>query len=143
MVDAFPNLFMISGPQSPFANIPVVIDNCVKWIGAVIDHARRQGVASVEATSAAADAWCERIQMLFDATVLSTDEKTINWYCGTNIPGKKRSVGFYFGGAGAYFQELQDSIQQGFPGFAFSGKLAAHAPPGASAGSAPRTARVS
>lgn len=33
---------------------------------------------------------------------------------GANIPGKARKVQFYFGGAGAYFQELQNCVDSGF-----------------------------
>jgi hypothetical protein len=31
----YPNMFMISGPQSPFANLPIVLDNTADWIGKV------------------------------------------------------------------------------------------------------------
>ncbi|MEA2625749.1 MAG: hypothetical protein QOD06_1794, partial [Candidatus Binatota bacterium] len=44
-VDDFPNLFMICGPQSPFANIPVVIDGIVDWIGQAIRHLRENRLA--------------------------------------------------------------------------------------------------
>lgn len=31
-VEGYPNLFMISGPQSPFANLPIVLDNTAGWV---------------------------------------------------------------------------------------------------------------
>ena len=49
-VDDFPNLFMICGPQSPFANIPVVIDGIVEWIGRAIRHLRDNRLDTMEAT---------------------------------------------------------------------------------------------
>lgn len=32
MVEKFPNMFMMAGPQIPFANFPVVLDNTADWI---------------------------------------------------------------------------------------------------------------
>ena len=37
-VDGFPNMFLVTGPQSPFGNVPVMIENEVRWIGAAIEH---------------------------------------------------------------------------------------------------------
>ena len=45
-VDGFPNFFMVLGPQSPFANIPVVIDGMVDWIGKAIRHMRENDVST-------------------------------------------------------------------------------------------------
>jgi hypothetical protein len=36
---------------------------------------------------------------------------------GTNIPGKKRCLRFYFGGLEKYRQELDDCIRNGYTGF--------------------------
>ncbi len=119
-IDGFPNLFMISGPQTPFANIPVVIDACVTWIGDVIKHLRSGGFHSIEATPSAVEAWNRHIQELLDATILGAGADVGSWYMGANIPGKKRHVLFYFGGAGAYFQEIQQSIDNHLEGFVLS-----------------------
>jgi cyclohexanone monooxygenase len=119
-VDGFPNLFMISGPQTPFANIPVVIDACVDWIGNAIKLMRQGGFRHIEARPAAVQAWNRHIQELLDATILGAGADVNSWYMGANIPGKTRSVLFYFGGAGPYFQELQQSIDSGLEGFALS-----------------------
>jgi cation diffusion facilitator CzcD-associated flavoprotein CzcO len=52
-VDGFPNMFMLSGPQSPFANIPVVLEGSVNWISHLIRHMRDDGATSVEPTAPA------------------------------------------------------------------------------------------
>ena len=119
-VDGFPNMFIISGPQTPFANIPIVIDEVVKWISAAVQKARRDGVATVEAQPAAVEAWVRYNEELYAQTVMDKGDKSIhNWMLGNNIPGKARTIIFYFGGAGRYFKELEENIEQGFPGLSF------------------------
>jgi len=117
-VDGFPNMFMICGPQSPFANIPVVIDGIVEWIGRAIRHLRDNRLDTMEATPEAVDTWRQRMDDLVNATVLPKGKHS--WFLGDNIPGKPHVVLFYFGGAGAYRQECQAAADQGFAGFATS-----------------------
>ena len=114
-VDGFPNLFMICGPQSPFANIPVVIDGIVDWIGQAIRHLRTKDLAAMEPTPDAVEQWRRRMDDLVNATVLPKGKRS--WFLGANIPGKPHVVLFYFGGAGTYRQECQAVADRGFEGF--------------------------
>lgn len=114
-VDQFPNLFMVGGPQSPFANIPVVIDGCVNWIASAIKHLRRHSQREMEPTAEAVAQWGEHMTDLVNATVLTQAEGS--WFLGDNIPGKPHAVLFYFGGAGAYRQECQAVVERNFEGF--------------------------
>ncbi len=119
-MDGFPNMFMLSGPQTPFANIPPVIEAAVTWFGTAIQRARDGGYTSIEATPAAVDTWTNHMQELLDTTLLGKGVDVGSWYLGANIPGKKPSVLFYFGGANNYFKELDESIAHEFKGVAFS-----------------------
>jgi len=116
-VDGFPNMFMISGPQAPFANIPVVIDNAVRWIGRAIAHAEEQRLATVEPTPEAVQAWCQQISDILDATILKQGEIVNSWFLGANVPGKPHVVLFYFGGAGAYFETIHGAADRDYEGF--------------------------
>ena len=55
----FPNLFMITGPQSPsvLSNMPVSIEQHVDWIADCLRHLREQGLDTIEATPEAEDDW--------------------------------------------------------------------------------------
>ncbi len=117
-VDGFPNLFMICGPQSPFANIPVVIDGIVDWIGQAIRHLRTNDLAAMEPTPDAVEHWRRHMDDLVNATVLPKGKRS--WFLGANIPGKPHVVLFYFGGAGTYRQECQAVADRGFEGFTAS-----------------------
>jgi cation diffusion facilitator CzcD-associated flavoprotein CzcO len=116
-MDGFPNMFMLSGPQTPFANIPPVLEAAVTWIGKAIQRVRDSGCRGIEPTPEAVSAWTQHMQDLLDVTLLGRGAKVGTWYMGANIPGKTRSVLFYFGGAEAYFNELDKSIDSGFEGF--------------------------
>jgi cation diffusion facilitator CzcD-associated flavoprotein CzcO len=120
-IDGFPKLFILSGPHSPFANIPPVIDAAVTWIGRAIDHARRRGCDSIEPTPTAVEAWTRQVRQLLDLTLLGQGERVHSWFLGANVPGKARSPFFYFVGAGAYFDDLAKSADAGFADFVISG----------------------
>jgi hypothetical protein len=109
---------MVCGPQSPFANIPVVINGIVEWIGAAIQHMRDNGLATMEATPEAVDHWREYMDDIVNATVLANGRHS--WFLGDNIPGKPHVVLFYFGGAAAYRMECDAAANHDYEGFALS-----------------------
>ncbi len=115
-VDGFPNMFLVGGPQSPFANIPVIIDGCVDWIGHAIGYLRDNGRRTMEPTPAAVADWGAHMKELVDMTVLPKSPGS--WFMGGNIPGKPRVVLFYFGGAGNYRKECIDAREGGYAEFA-------------------------
>ena len=105
---------MVLGPQSPFANIPVVIDGMVDWIGKAIRHMRANGLDTLEARPDAVEAWRKHVDALVNATVLS---KGRSWFLGDNIPGKPHVTLFHFGGAGVYRRECLEEAAKGYEGF--------------------------
>lgn len=117
-IDGFPNLFMVGGPQSPFANIPVVIDGCVEWIGRALVKLRKDSHRAMAPTPEAVLAWCRHMDDLVNMTVLPRAQGS--WFMGGNIPGKPRVVLFYFGGAGAYRDECNAAADRGFEGFSIT-----------------------
>jgi cyclohexanone monooxygenase len=119
-VHQFPNFFMISGPQSPFANIPVVVEHAVSWIGRAIQAGEQGGFDTIEATSDSAAHWTNHLEEIFNATLLPQAVDAGSWSVGANIPGQKPSVLFYFGGANNYFKEIRAVAAEGYAGFTFS-----------------------
>jgi cation diffusion facilitator CzcD-associated flavoprotein CzcO len=118
--DGFPNLFMILGPQGPFANLPPVIEAQVEFMGGVLARMREDGAERVEATPEAVDGWSRQCQELLDATIIANGLEDRPWFLGANIPGKPVSVLFYFGGAAAYFGELARVADADFEGLSVS-----------------------
>ncbi len=125
-VEGFPNLFTVTGPGSPsvLCNMPVAIEQHVEWITACIAHMRANGIATVEATGAAADAWVAEVNAAAEATLLP--QASSSWYLGANVPGKPRVFMPYAGGLAAYRDICDEVAADGYRGFEF-GKVAAHA----------------
>ncbi len=125
----FPNLLFICGPQSAYANIPVVVEKVVWTLGQALERMGEQGLDRIEATPEAAAGWKAHLDEVLHMTLIPHGEKVGSWYLGANIPGKPRSPLFYFGGAGAYAQWLDGVVAKDFDGFVLS-RTAAPAPVG-------------
>jgi cation diffusion facilitator CzcD-associated flavoprotein CzcO len=112
----FPNMFMITGPQSPsvLSNMPVAIEQNSDFIAGVIEHSRAAGVDYVEATREAEDDWVSHHNELAEATLLPG---TNSWWVGANIPGKVRTLYPYVGGVGTFRHRCQEVADKGYEGF--------------------------
>lgn len=118
-IDGFPNMFMISGPQSPFGNIPVCIEYETQWIGDTLRKAFEEGNNIVCTTSEAVDAWNDKLTTIFESTLLPKGIEVGSWAFGTNIPGRKPAMLLYFGGTNNYFNELNKVVAEGYRDFRF------------------------
>ena len=124
----FPNLFMITGPQSPsvLSNMPVSIEQHVEFIGRIIGDMRARGAETIEPTRQAEDAWVAHNQELAEATLFPTAD---TWYMGANIPGKPRVFLPHLGFVGPYRQKCDEVAANGYEGFVFDGAQHAEADP--------------
>jgi cation diffusion facilitator CzcD-associated flavoprotein CzcO len=112
----FPNLFLVTGPQSPsvFSNMVVSIEQHVEWIADCIAHLRAPGAATIEARSDAQAAWCAHVTELVAGTLMP---QTDSWYVGANVPGKPRVFMPYLGGVGPYRARCDAVAAAGYEGF--------------------------
>src|SRR5258707_1059342 len=117
----YPNLFTITGPQSPseLSNVPVSIDQHVEWITECIAHMRRNKLATIDATPQAQDAWGTHVSEVVNGTLLPG---TNSWYMGANIAGKARRFLPYLGpeGVGGYRRKRAEVAAKGYEGFGFA-----------------------
>ncbi len=115
----FPNMFMISGPQSPsvLTNMVVSIEQHVEWIADCMAHMREQNLDRIEATAEAQEGWMTHHTMIADATLIP---QTDSWWVGANIPGKKRFLYPYVGGLDTYRTLCDQKAANGYEGFALS-----------------------
>jgi cyclohexanone monooxygenase len=114
-----PNLFAITGPQSPsvLTNMPVAIEQHVDWISGVIQHMREGELDVVEPTGEAENEWVDHSQEVAHATLFP---QSATWYMGANIPGKPQVFLPYLGGLGPYRQKCDEVAANGYEGFTFS-----------------------
>ena len=115
----FPNLFMITGPQSPsvLSNMPVSIEQHVEFISRILGAMREKGAATIEPTRTAEEAWCAHNQELAEATLFPT---AATWYMGANIPGKPRVFMPNLDFVGPYRAKCDEIADKGYEGFAFA-----------------------
>ena len=112
----FPNLFLISGPGSPsvLTNMICSIEQHVNWIGDCLERLRADGVATIEATAPAEDAWVAHVNAVADLTLYPTCN---SWYLGKNIPGKPQ-VFMPLVGFPPYVERCEAVAANGYEGFA-------------------------
>ncbi|MED1795254.1 NAD(P)/FAD-dependent oxidoreductase [Brevibacillus nitrificans] len=114
----FPNMFMITGPESPsvLSNMPVSIEQHVEWIADCIHYIREQGYESIEAVKDAEEAWSKHCWEVASATLFTKAE---SWYTGANIKDKPVGFPIYLGGVGNYRQICTGIAERGYEGFTF------------------------
>ncbi|KEF53344.1 uncharacterized protein A1O9_10319 [Exophiala aquamarina CBS 119918] len=123
----FPNLFMVLGPQSVWANLPVVIDNTVDWIGKTMSHMRESGHKRIDTKTELTEKWKEEVDKQFWGTLLGQGARATGaWHVGGNVEGKPLRCYWYFGGVPAYIEHCDQEIESGYPGFIFSNPIEAH-----------------
>jgi cation diffusion facilitator CzcD-associated flavoprotein CzcO len=117
-VVGFPNLFTITGPQSPsvLTNMPVAIEQHVEWVTECIDNMRETGKTVIEATLEAQKEWGAHVNEVVGATLMT---KTNSWYMSANIEGKPRAFLPYLGpeGVGGYRRKCDEIAAKGYEGF--------------------------
>lgn len=112
----FPNMFMLTGPESPsvLSNMMVSIEQHVEWVSDCLNYLRENGLGVIEANEEAEINWSQHCREVADMTLFT---KTDSWYMGANIEGKARGFQIYLGGVGTYRQICDDVADKGYEGF--------------------------
>ncbi len=116
----FPNLFIITGPQAPFANLPTSIEQNIRWITDCVRKMEQEEFDVFTPQQAAEDAWAAHTEEIHAQTLMAEGYKVNSWMMGANIEDKKPRVLIYFGGADVYYDKLRESVDAGFPELEFS-----------------------
>jgi cyclohexanone monooxygenase len=126
MTEAFPNLFMITGPGSPSvkSNMVISIEQHVDFVTDSLVHMRERGLEVMEPERDAEDGWVDHVQEAANKTLFP---QANSWYMGANIPGKPRLFTPYIGGVGRYRSICDQTVAEGYKGFRFETKTAAAA----------------
>lgn len=113
----FPNMFTITGPQSPSVlfNMPLGIEMHCEWIADCVSHLRDNDLQTIEANEDDETKWIAHVKEVSDATLLP---EATSWYMGANIPGKPRVFLVYLGGGKQYKAIISESAAKGYCGFA-------------------------
>jgi cyclohexanone monooxygenase len=112
----FPNLFIVTGPGSPsvLVNMAVAIEHHVDWMADCIAYLRQRGLASIDATTEAEDAWVDHVNEVANVTLFPHAN---SWYMGANVPGKPRVFMPYIGGFPRYDDVCRGVAADDYRGF--------------------------
>jgi cation diffusion facilitator CzcD-associated flavoprotein CzcO len=119
MSAGYPNLFMVTGPQSPgvLSNMPVSIEQHVQFISAILGHAAERGAEVIEPTLEAEDAWVAHNDEVAAATLFPLADTT---YTGANIAGKVRAFLPNIDTVPGYRAKCDEIAANGYEGFEFA-----------------------
>jgi cation diffusion facilitator CzcD-associated flavoprotein CzcO len=118
-VAGFPNMFVVTGPQAPFANLPTSIEQNAIWISRCINKMEREGLDVFEPQEDAEREWTSATSNIHEQTLMAEGDKVNSWMMGANRDDKGARVLIYFGGANAYYDALDQSADEGFPQLIF------------------------
>jgi cation diffusion facilitator CzcD-associated flavoprotein CzcO len=116
----FPNLFMITGPQAPFANLPTSIEQNSMYVVDCIKKMEQEGYDVCEPKAAAEEAWVAHTADIHRQTLMAQGDKVHSWMMGANLEKRNPRVLIYFGGANVYYDKLRESADAGFPEVEFA-----------------------
>jgi cation diffusion facilitator CzcD-associated flavoprotein CzcO len=115
-IRGFPNLFTITGPQSPsvLTNMPMAIEQHVEWIADCIAYMNEEGYDRIEPTEESETQWVENTSMLAENMLFTEAE---SWYRGANVPGKSKSFMLFPGGLDNYREICERIARDDYDGF--------------------------
>lgn len=118
-VRGFPNLFSITGPQSPsvLTNMPMAIEQHVEWIDDCVAYLRAEGYELIEPTEESQEQWVSQTNFLADQMLFSEAD---SWYRGENVPGKPAVFTPFPGGLEMYRDICERVAEREYDGFELS-----------------------
>jgi len=116
----FPNMFTITGPQAPFANLPTSIEQNAIWVTDCVKKMKIEGHNLCTPRQQAEDEWSSHVAEVHVQTLMNQGDQVHSWMMGANIENHESRVLVYFGGANVYYDKLRDSVDAGFPELNFS-----------------------
>ncbi len=116
MIAGFPNMFLITGPQSPSVKAQMILacEQHTDWIVDCLGYMESHRLVRIETTQAAEDSWVAHNNEVANSTLYPLAN---SWYMGANIPGKPRIFMPYVGGFDRYKQVCDEIAAKGYEGF--------------------------
>ncbi|KAF2432171.1 cyclohexanone monooxygenase [Tothia fuscella] len=113
LVPDLPNLFLITGPQGSFTNLPLAIEVHVELHSKLIKQAEnvraRTGRATIEATAQVEQEWVSMCKDLADDSLLANPK---SWLFNDTIKDEKPIIRFYLGGMKTYLTYVQKLVDE-------------------------------
>lgn len=114
--NGFPNMFMITGPDSPFVltNMLPSIEQHVNFISECISHMTERNFSISEPDREAEIDWVLHVNEVAGLSLRST---CASWYVAANVPRKPRVFSPYIGGFPEYVERCEQVVGNNYEGF--------------------------
>jgi cation diffusion facilitator CzcD-associated flavoprotein CzcO len=123
MMEGFPNLFIMSGPNGPsaLANYILISEQNAGWITRCIAYLRVHGHSTIEPTAKAEQRYMTLVSEIANRSLMP---KANTWYVGANIPGKPRFFPIFAAGLNKYTELCNEAAAEDYASFEIDGGLA-------------------
>ena len=114
LVERFPNMLMVMGPQAGLGNFTRTAEYSVEWVTGLIRFAIERGLRRIEATAAAVAEWTDHVLALGQGQLMN---EIGPWMTGVNpnLQGKQKPrIMRYSGGQPAYREHCDAVAADGY-----------------------------
>ncbi len=122
LVNGFPNMVMLGGPQTAAANFPRGTEVAVDWIMPLLEHLWASGHTRFEAKPEAEQRWFETVKIGYEGILMRKAQSWITGY-NSNLEGHEYGhtrYNIFAPGGAEYAKHLKAAAESGYPGLAFS-----------------------
>ena len=112
LVERFPNMLMVMGPQAGLGNFTRTAEYSVEWVTGLIRFATERGLRRIEATAAAVAEWTDHVLALGQGQLMN---EIGSWMTGVNpnLQGRQKPrIMRYSGGPPAYREHSAYGLNQ-------------------------------
>ncbi len=118
LINGFPNLIMLAGPQIAATNFPRAIEPAVDWATALLEHVWEHGYTRFEAEADAEQGWHDHVADMYGKVLAGRAQSWITGY-NSNLEGHeygKTRYNIYQGGAPRYMKRIHEVETTGYDG---------------------------
>ncbi len=122
LINGFPNLIMLAGPQIAATNFPRAIEPAVEWATELLQFVWEHGHQRLEATREAELAWIGEVARFYDVLLAGKAQSWITGY-NSNLDGHeygKTRYNIYQGGAPRYNTKIREVADTDYEGVDFA-----------------------
>ncbi len=122
LIEGFPNMAMLAGPQTAATNFPRGAELAVDWVTPLLEHCLHNGLTHFDADAAAEQRWFEHVKKMYEGLLLRKAKSWITGY-NSNVEGHeygKMHYNIYNGGGPKYASTLRKAAESGYDGIRFS-----------------------
>ncbi len=122
LVNGFPNMLILAGPQIAATNFPRAAETAVNWATPLLEYVWEHGHTRFEATAEAEQAWFDHVVDMYKPFLLRKAKSWITGY-NSNLEGHEYGhtrYNIYNGGGPKYAARLNEVADNDYEGITFS-----------------------